>query len=476
MLSSQASSSYPIKLKENLSASQAQEHDPEHIESVSVVSVSNRRHHRKKLPLGIALPIVLLVLTLMLVTVVTVSKQGIGSLQKAKLEQFRLQAMFAAEAGASDAMRRLVETPTFNGSITPGTLSTGAEYEATVYNNFAGSGPITAPNGAVVPKGYSYILGEGQVGRLERRVGLLVAQGSATALGLVVGVGGNADFTGNKSVAGSVKASGDIVSHGNSNFAPSAGSGRLLAAGNIQTHGNTRVDDSQDVRARGSVSSSPAIRGALVVQSGDTTVDTLPFIADGRTTNSLNTGEQGLVLPNPDQTVIKATIVDHSLDPVPGQWDGPLDTAGKVHYFPLGVDFGSGTNITGNGTILVDHGNSINFQGNVNVDANLVALRDDPTTATGNPSITFHGNADVHGLIYAHEDVEVHGNFDLKGLVIAYRSGGGDLITHGNTSIFADSRVLSNIPGFDSWASGFGGVGGVPSGSGPLSVYSWEKL
>lgn len=441
------------------------------------MSIPSRRHQNRKSPLGIALPIVLLVLTLMLITVVTVSKQGIGSLQKAKLEQFRLQAMFAAEAGASDAMRVLVETPGFSGAIPHGTLATGADYDATVYNNFTGtSGPITAPNGAVVPMGYSYILGEGQVGRLERRVGLLVHQGSATALGLVVGVGGNADFTGNKSVAGSVKASGDIVSHGNSNFTPSAGSGRLLAAGNIQTHGNTRVDDSQDVRARGSVSSSPAIRGALVVQSGDTTVDTLPFIADGRTTNSLNTGEQGLVLPNPDQTVIKATVIDHSADVPAGQWDGPLDTTGKVHYFPYGVDFGSGTNITGNGTILVDHGNSINFQGNVNVDANLVALRDDPTTATGNPSITFHGNADVHGLIYAHEDVEVHGNFDLKGLVIAYRSGGGDLTTHGNTSIFADSTVLANIPGFDSWASGFGGVGGVPSGSGPLSVYSWEKL
>lgn len=429
-----------------------------------------------------------MVITLLLITVSTVATNGLGSLSQAKTEQFRKQAFFAAEAGAADALRHLVEDPTWAGPLPQTNLQLDSAYSAVVVNNIAGiSGPLTASNGALVPEGFAYILATGTMVRSERRVGLLVSPGSTTAFGIAVGVGGNAEMQGSKRVAGTIKASGTIDLQGSTRIEPLDGSGRLLAGVNVESQGSTRVDEAQDVRARGTVSATPAIRGAIVVQSSDTTDSSLPFIADGRTTNSLNAGETGLVLPNPDQAV----LLDPS-NPNLNTYDGGtippalpprisvtglLDLADQIHYYPGGVDFTGSSSIIGQGTIIVGNGNSMTFQGSTgNLNANLIALRTDATTSTGNPSIEFQGSTTVNGLIYAHEDVRTQGSFTLNGVVIAYRDGGGDLRTQGSARITLDSSVFGNIPGFESWAAGFGGVGGAPAGSGALSIVSWERL
>ena len=423
---------------------------------------------------GIALTFVLLVIALLMVIVSTVAVQGLGSLRQAKVEEHSKQALFAADAGAADAIRNLVEDPTYSGPLPTTTMTGGADYSAVVYNNFTGTASLTASNNADVPPGTTYVLATGEFAGLTRRVGVLVRPGSDAAFGLAMGSGGEVRMGGGKTVRGSIKSNQDIRLQGSTNIIPISGSGRLLSSQDVRTQGSTRVDDAQDVRARGTVSSTPGIRGGLTIQSGDTTESTLPFIIDyTRTTNALLTGEQGLVLPNPDQTVLFAApnVVIHSTAP-----PLPLDLNNQIHVFSVNQDFGSG-DISGTGTIVVADGASLKFQGSQNLDANLIALRNPSQFPNGgNPSISFQGSTTVNGLIYAHEGIETQGSFTLKGAMVAFSDGGAGIRTQGSTDITLDSSVFANVPGFESWSSGFGGVGGIPAGAGPLSVLVWEAF
>ena len=428
---------------------------------------------------GIILPFVLLVLTLLLITVSTVTKQGLGSLHQAKLDQYTKQALFAAEAGVQDAISQLVLDQAWAGPIAETQMEIGALYSATVFNNInPGGGTLAATNGAQVPEGYAYILATGRYNSIERRVGVLVSPNSSNAFGIAIGVGGNAQMQGGKTIGGTIKASGDISLRGSSRIEPLEGSGRILAGGDISTQGSARMDEAQDVRARGGIQSQPAIRGALIVQGADTTPSTLPFIADGRTTNSLSPGEEGLILPNPDQSVLLDPANPNLISHLETSVSGALNLNGQIHYFPDGVEFLGGSNITGPGTIVVGNGNQMSFQGSTgNLNANLIALRSPGQfPGGGNPSIRFQGNADINGLVYAHEDIETQGSFTLNGVLIAYRDGGGDLNTQGNTNINLDATVLATVPGLEAWANGFGGIGGPGIGSGSLSVVTWEKM
>lgn len=416
----------------------------------------------------------------MLIAVSTVTKQGIGSLRQAKTQQFSKQALFAAEAGACDALRQLVEDPTFAGPIPETDLPLGATYSVEILNNITpGAGTQTAPTGAEVPEGFAYIFATGEYGTINRRVGLLVSPGSSSAFGLAVGSGGDTRMQGSKTIFGTVKASGDIRMQGSSRIIPLDGSGRVLASQDVRFQGSTRIDESQDVRARGAITTGGSTKGGLVFQSSDTTEDTLPFITGvSRTTNELLPGEQGLVLPNPDQ----GALLDPTLNPLliehPETTLSSLTLNNQVHFFPNGISFSGGANIIGPGTIVSGNGNPIEFQGGTGtIDANLIALRSPAQfPSTGNPSIRFQGSTQVNGLVYAHEDVEFQGSSQVNGVVIAYRDGGGDITAQGSTRITLDSSVFADIPGFESWADGFGGVGGLPSGIGPISVDLWERM
>ena len=414
----------------------------------------------------------------MLITVSTVTKQGIGSLQQAKTQQFSKQAFFAAEAGACDALREIVENPSFAGPISTTPLPLGATYSVLITNNIAGgSGPMTASNGADVPEGFAYILATGVKGSISRRVGLLVSPGSATAFGVAIGAGGSVDMQGSKTIYGTIKASGDIDMQGSTRIIPLSGSGRVLSGADVRFQGSTRIDDSQDVRARGNIVTGGSTRGGLVFQSSDTTDDSLPFIADYRLTNALLPGESGVVLPNPDQSVLLDPTINTNLVIHTETSLTDLTLNNQVHYFPDGISFSGSANIVGPGTIVVGNGNQMEFQGSTGtIDANLIALRD-PTQfpSGGNPSITFQGSSRVNGLIYAHEDVSFQGSSRVNGVVIAYRDGGGNIDTQGSTRITLDAEVFADIPGFESWAAGFGGVGGH-TGTGPISVDLWERM
>lgn len=421
---------------------------------------------------GITLTIVMLVITLMIVIVSLVVRQGIGALHQAKLSTASKQGLFAAEAGAADAFRRLVEDPSFPGPLAETTLPDGGIYSVEVVNNLTGGGELTASNGAKVPPGFAYLYATGRSGSqgVERHVGVLVSPGSISALSMAIGVGGQVQMQGSKDIAGSVKANGNISFQGSTRITPVNGSGRVLGSANISFQGSSAMDEAQDVRARGSVSASPSVGGAYLVQSNDTSDSSLPFINDYRLTNALVTGEQGQVLPNPDPALLLAGAVVHAETTIGSNFD----TQGLVHHFPNGLSFTGSTDVIGGGTIVVTGGNSLSFQGSSNVDANLIVLRDPAQYPSGgNPSLDFQGSATVKGLVYAHQNVRFQGSSDVEGLIICYS---GNLETQGSTDIALDSTVLGDLPGFAAWASGFGGEGGIPTGSGPISVRSWERM
>ena len=86
------------------------------------------------------------------------------------------------------------------------------------------------------------------------------------------------------------------------------------------------------------------------------------------------------------------------------------------------------------------------------------------------------GSSRVTGLVYAHHGIDVSGSFRLTGILISYDPILGNLDTSGSTRVTLDSTVLAKIPGFEPWANGFGGDGGLPVGSTSIGVVSWERL
>jgi hypothetical protein len=438
----------------------------------------------------LALPFVLLVLTLLLVAVSAVAHQGLGTLQQAKLEEFKKQAVLAAEAGVADAIEQMVNNSALDGPVAEVEMEVGATYSFVVFNNFTGGSPTLASNGAEVPAGCAYILSTGEMGTISRQVGATVRPGAASALGIAIGVGGRINMSGSKRVTGTVKANGDIDFSGSTRIEPLDGSGQLLSNSSITVSGSTRVDDTQDVLARSGISGS--IRGAYNIDGADSSAATEAFINDYRTDNSLLPGEKGSVLPNPKIEDLLNGAVIHDPDGDPTTNNGPensgdLDLGGKVHFFPYGVNFSGSTRITGPGTIVTAGGHPIDFSGSSRLaEVNLVALRTvytDPVTGTdyavntsNNASITVSGSSRITGMVYAHDGINGSGSLRIEGLLIAYDSLTGNLNKSGSTRVELDSTVLAKIPGFEPWANGFGGEGGIPAGSGSVGVISWERL
>lgn len=441
---------------------------------------------------GLAIPTVLSVMVLMLIIIATVASQGIGALHAAGITHITKQSAYAAEAGVADGMRRLIENPDDETDFQED-FGERHRYVVDIVNNFDPAGvEVTAPNGAKVPPGYSYILATGsrRDGRYPRQAGVLVTGGVGSTVQFAIGAGGFVDMGGSKDVAGGIKANGNITLTGNTDIRPVDGNGRLLSSSHIGGGGNARMDSGQDARAQSGISLN--LRGNPTLEPNDTTAATLPFINDYRTTNTLNAGEEGrIVLPNPDPALLldPANYPGGVAQPWPGgaslppgsfvdwstygstSFSGTLDLGdGQVHYFPNGISFGGATSIIGTGTIIVDNGNSISIGGNHSMNANLIVLRD-PADPSKIPSIDIGGNTTINGFVYSHQHIDIGGNADINGMVIAYA---GNVVTGGNTTIIYDPGVILDLPGFGPWSAGVGGVTG--GGAGPIAVVSWERF
>lgn len=432
---------------------------------------------------AIALPVVLSVLTLMLIIVSVVASSGVVNLQQARVDTFQKQSLYAAEAGIARSIRDI---------IGGGTGNLNGQLGQSSYQVRVTMGPSVGP--PQVPAGAAYLLSTATTGnRYERRVGVMIRglqNGEATSsFPYTVAAGGTVDIEGGGRVGGSLKSTGDLRVWGGVRITPVSGNGRVLSHEDIQLGNGVKVDSSQDIRAAQTVNQS----GSNVF-ANDSTPASSAFINDGRFTNTLNLGEVGEVLPNPDPvTLLGLTedgLGDYVVDPLTGLYQvdaartdvvqhpetvvGNLALDGKIHFFPDGVTIDT---VSGEGTIVSGRGNPVTFNRAIHGFArvNVLALRwQSQMPALGNPSITFTGgHNEIAGLILAHGNVSTQGNFNLRGQIVCYA---GNFTSNGNRNILYEPSGML-LPGFESWLTGgFGGVGGGLGLNQPVMIISWQRF
>ncbi|MBT9583302.1 hypothetical protein IV102_08125 [bacterium] len=456
---------------------------------------------------GMAMPVVMSLIVILVLIAMSVASTGIATLNLAGANHLSRQSVFAAEAGLAAAFREIIQG---NAWTSYTNVAYGRESRYSVQSIVGPSSVVGQPD---VPAGAVYLLATGTTrGRHARRVGVLIegaGSAPAAAYGYAISTGGELRMQGGGTVAGSLKSNQDLQLQGGIKVVPFQGSGRMLSGQDIDISNGIKRDPSQDLRARQQISigsGSEPPNPVKLIFPNDATPDSAPFIADGRFTNTLNVGEVGEILPNPDPVVLlgltpdpavpgdylkdlageyvmdpaRTDVVPHSLADTAISSPTSLNLAGKIHFFPGGISFSGNGAVTGPGTIVAGAGKGISIQGNHNLEANLLALRwPGQMPSGGNPTITIQGNTDVKGLILAHEDVDVQGNFHLTGMIVAYRPNGGDFDGQGNRGITFDSSGLA-LPGLQTWQTPPGGpVGGGTLGitpGQPLKVLSWQRL
>ena len=448
------------------------------------------------------MPVVMSLIVILILIAMAVASTGIATLNLAGSNLLSHQSTYAAEAGLAAAFREIIQG---NSWTSYSNVAYGRESRYSVESIV---GPSSVAGQPDVPAGMVYLLATATTrGGHQRRVGVLIAgagSAPASAYGYAVSTGANIHMQGGGTVAGSLKSSQDLQMQGGIKVVPFQGSGRMLSGQKIDIGNGIKRDPSQDLRARQTISIGPGSEPTDPVRlifPNDTTPDSAPFIADGRFTNTLNVGEVGEILPNPDPAVLLGLTSDgagnYTLDPLTGTYQmdatrtdvvlhtetdisspASLDLAGKIHFFPNGIKFSGNGAITGQGTIVSGEGNGIEVSGNHNLQANLLALRwPVQMPSGGNPSIKIQGNTDLKGLILAHETVDAGNNFKLTGMIVAYH---GNFESQGNRRITFDSGGLT-LPGLQSWQApppggpvGSGTLGITPGQ--PIKIISWQRL
>ncbi len=450
---------------------------------------------------GLALAVVISLIVILTLIAVYVASNSIATLNHVGAQHLSSQSVYAAEAGLNAAFREIVQGNAWTGYSN---VPYGRE---SLYSVVATPGPAAA-NGdhPALPAGTVYLLATGTTRKhYPRRVGVLIAGtgsvAAASAGGYALAGGAKVEQQGNGTISGSIKASGEVRAQGNFKIIPFQGAGRIAAGGDIDLANNTRRDPSQELRARQTISIGSGTLGpdpVRLIFPGDTTPTSAPWINDGRFSNTLNPGDIGEVLPNPDPTLLLGLTSDgaggylpdttnpslYLLDPARtdvvqhAETDGAgLNLNNQIHFYPNGFSISGNNAVSGKGTIVVGNGKDINIQGNQDVNANLIALRwPNQMPSSGNPTIHIQGNSDINGMILAHEKVDIQGNFDLKGMIIAYH---GDVHMQGNKHVTYDAGGFT-LPGLQSWQApltpptGPGTLGIVPGQ--PIKVLSWQRL
>jgi hypothetical protein len=448
---------------------------------------------------GIALVLVLSVLVLLLIITLSVSTRGIGTLSQVKGLGASYRSVGAAEAAVSVGLNAIVTDRTFAVGFAEQKYVEDTLYGLEVVNNsLGGTTVLTASNGMQVKPGYVYLLGSGQRGdgAFKRQAAALIKPTTGSSLPFALGAGGGIILKQHTTIKGSLKSSGDIDLRSQTDVQPLNGSGRLLSGGSIDTKGPTHMDASQDARAAGKVGHN--LRGTENVVENDTSADTKAFINDGRTTGELQPGEEGTVLPYPDFK----QLLEVGADGLPGaniaqhaetSFSGQLDLNGQTHFFPNGVTFTSGADITGTGTLVVGNGNSVLFQcplgdgsdadddskgncgnkGTTNppLKMNVLALFPDnggkPDLATGTPDITFDGYTNIEGLVLAGHSVKTDRKARITGQIIAYK---GDIVGEMRDIFTMMPEVMGGVTGLGGFATG------ADTPSGPVTVLSWQRF
>ena len=265
--------------------------------------------------------------------------------------------------------------------------------------------------------------------------------------------GGGVTLEAAATLDGTVKTTGDVTVQAAAQLAHRFGEGRVLSAGDVSNAAGLALACAQDVRARGDIAQPGLITGAGAVVANDTTVDTAPFIADGRLTPTLNPGEVGEVFPNPDPAVllVPGQYVDHGST---STITGAFDLGGQIHAFPEGVRFAPGSSLTGAGTIVVTEDTSAVFEiplGSAGAPQalNVVAIEGAGAHLAGG-EVTFREAVVLDGLIYAHDGIVAEQSLTVRGSVLAYQPSGADIVLQGPVDVQV-APLAVEVPGFAPW-------------------------
>jgi hypothetical protein len=450
---------------------------------------------------GLALAVVMSLIVILVLIAIAVGTTGVATLNQTGAQHLSTQSVYAAEAGLNAAFREIVQG---NSWIGYSNVPYGRE---SLYSVVATPGPAAATSEhPVLPAGTVYLLATGVTRKhYPRRVGVLISGtgsvAAASAGGYALAGGARVEQQGNGTISGSIKASDEVRASGNFKIIPFQGAGRIAAGSDIDLAHNTRRDPSQELRARNTISigsGTMPLDPVRLIFPGDTSAASAPWINDGRFSNTLNSGDIGEVLPNPDPVLLLGLTSDgaggyspdttdpslYLMDPTrtdvvqhPETDGSGLNLNNQIHFYPKGFSISGNNAVSGKGTIVVGDGKDIHIQGNQDLNANLIALRwTKQMPSSGNPSIHIQGNSSVNGLILAHEKVEIQGNFDLKGMIVAYH---GDIRMQGNKHVTYDAAGFG-LPGLQSWQApltpptGPGTLGILPGQ--PIKVLSWQRL
>lgn len=417
---------------------------------------------------GSALAVLLLVLVLLVVFLAGVVALGAHHARTVYGNLRSVAAVQAAEAGLHKALVELSRTHTWTLGYTNEHLGGELDptYTVVVVNNLAGAGPVSGPDGLSVPAGLVLLHSTGTCGDVSRRVAVFL--GSGLRFGYAIAAGGGMTLSAAGTVQGSLKSTQDLDISARVEVQPVQGQGRVLCGGNLTVQGGLVEQPGQDCRARGTITGESKISGASPIVAHDTSDDTNPFLMDGRTTNDPPAGQE--VMPNPDLSVLLAAgaYVNHPGFTRYGGGNKTLDLGGQVHYFPDGVTFGSGSQIVGEGIIVVGNGNSAIFDIPLDHHMDVVVLDSEPGGPGGDPGeIQFNRSTRIQGLVYCQGNVYAKADFRVDGRVITY--GDGKFVHTGAHVEAVLNLATVTCPGFDA----FFGAGAGPLGMG---ISAWQRL
>lgn len=403
----------------------------------------------------------LLVLAIVLLFAQAMGTLGIQHLGLVQADYHDRVSAYAAEAGAARALHEIAAQSTWSAGWVkePLTSFTRSAYTVQVTSNTVGAVPVTAPDGAMVPPGHVYILSTGTCldGRYPRQTSVMLSPGSWFPYALASG--GKMSLAGAADITGSIRSGGDMTFQGRVTVVPDNGQGRVLVAGVLDIGSLLTMDASQDVRAREDILDVVDVRGTTEVFAFDATTDTDPF-------------DTSSPIPEPDRAALLAGAVEHAGATTYRNRD-ELDLGGKVHYFPDGVSFLTGSKLTGSGTIVTGGGHTAKFdiplQG---MDMNVVAF--DSGVApdegeVGDAKIEFNANVNLNGVVFCEGDILSRAALDVTGAIIAFGGGSVQQVNSRAALRLVRARPTSPLPGFEDLF----GSGGVNGG---LSVDSWQRL
>lgn len=433
---------------------------------------------------AMAIAMTLMVLALMLVILAAVVGLGRQHLGLMGANVRGVTAAYAAEAGIQSALAELKVNPAWTAGLTNHPLGGERAPRVTVevVNNFLGATPRQASDGTSVPPGLTYLMATGTCDAgSPRLVAVMLGRGTGWNFPYVLSTAASMDIKAGADIQGALKSNGNISFSANTDIWPVNGQGDVLAGGQVDngSHNLNMKGSGQEVRARQGVTNPAKINGASLIVPDDTSDETRPFIADGRTDATLASGETGEVLPNPHPARLLAGNVTHETPEFSGTFD--LGSGG-IHWFPNGLHFSSSSSFTGNGTIVVGGSHDATFDcgvtghGSSYLLLNVVVIGAqgsgdvDPSgrTPVGTGKLTFRGPVKVEGLLYNHGDIDFGAATDVRGAVVSYSAGSDIRMEGGGSKDFVVNPLPVVLQGFDN----FWGWGGGSA----FVVRSWQRL